>query len=101
MPYFSVLLDGKGINLQIGHELAVGFYVIRIVRTKSESEAVSLAKRKVEAEWSSRADASGTPTLTLVKVEPTTFIWGFLARQLNCTFYSASHVVLTRARLGA
>ena len=101
MAYFSVLIDGKGIDLPVGHDVAVGFYVIRIVRAKSETEAVSLAKTKVEAEWSSRAATCRAPTLTLVKVEPTTFMWGFLARQLNCTFYSATHAVLARARLGA
>ena len=101
MAYFRVLLEGNGIEIPIGSGKAVGFFVARIVRAKTETEAVSRATSMVANEWSTRVASGGAPRLAVKQVERTTFFWGFLARQVNCTFFSASYSVLARARLGA
>ncbi len=101
MTYVRVLLEGSGIELPIGSEKAVGFLVTRVVRAKSEIEAVSVAMRKVRSEWSTRGTSAGSPALKVKQVERTTFFRGFLLRQINCTFLSATYAVLARARLGA
>jgi len=50
MVYFRVLLEGSEIDIPVGSERAVGFFVTRVVRAGSIADAGAKAMRVVAAE---------------------------------------------------
>jgi hypothetical protein len=53
MPYFKVMLHGTGIYIQTEKplETIIGFYTTRLVRAKTDADAITKAKANVETEW--------------------------------------------------
>ena len=93
MSYFEVMLSGKGISLPFAgtSDVAIGFYVSRIVRARAEAEAQDLAKSVVSAEWCNARFSSNqgaSPTLAVESVSRISLFRGLFRRQPGYSFYS-------------
>jgi len=51
MPNFKVLLSGRGIDLAMEDDSAIGFFTTRLVRADDQKSAESLASDLVLSEW--------------------------------------------------
>ena len=51
MPYFKVILSGRGIDLPFEGDSAIGFFTTRLVRSVDPAGAELLAKDLVLSEW--------------------------------------------------
>ena len=93
MPYFEVMLSGKGISLPIAGaaDAAIGFYVSRIVRAPTEIRAQDLAKNIVSTEWCGKRFASNQgvpPVLAVESVSRISLLSGLTRRQPGYSFYN-------------
>jgi hypothetical protein len=55
MPYFSIVMEGKGILIKSDDaaESIIGFFTTRMVRAASSEEAENKVKEMITAEWMS------------------------------------------------
>ena len=89
MAYFRVLLEGSGIDIPIGGERAVGFFVTRIVRANSVAAAGAEAARVVAAEWSTGylQHHNSAPSLSVSEVGRVGLLAGAFSRQPGYIFH--------------
>ena len=93
MPYFKVILSGRGIDLPIEGESAIGFFTTRLVRSTDPSGAESLAKDLVLSEWRPGSVYAGTncgsqPVLSVEQSFPVSWLTGIFGRKPSgYTFY--------------
>jgi len=93
MAYFEVMLSGKGISLPFEGttEVAIGFYVSRLVRGENQADAENAAKEMVLSEWRSGRFASNRgaqPALTVNSVARIGMLQALWHRQTGYSFYS-------------
>ena len=93
MTNFEVMLSGKGIFLPFEGttDIAIGFYVSRIVRASNQTEAEKTAKEMVLAEWRSDRFAlnrGAQPSLAVESVARIGMLRSFLRKQPGYSFYS-------------
>jgi len=90
MVYFRVLLEGSEIDIPVGSERAVGFFVTRVVRAGSIADAGAKAMRVVAAEWSIGRlhHLNASPSLSVSEVSRVGLITGAFARQPGYVFHS-------------
>jgi hypothetical protein len=97
MPYFSVTMEGKGINIKQDDESQsiIGFFTTRIVRAVSSEDAENKAKDMITAEWSSGNYAAMNkgilPTLAVESVSQKTMIEYLIFKNSGYTFYSSEN----------
>jgi len=94
MPFYQVMLSGRGINLPIegSSEPAIGFFITRIVRASTFADAEHAAKQVIGSEWQSPRFASnqgGQPSLTLESSSPVGLLKGLFSRPIGYSFFSA------------
>ncbi|MDC0680888.1 hypothetical protein [Sorangium atrum] len=83
MPYYSVILEGKGIKVQgaDGEPPIIGFFATRAVRARSVKQAEEIAKAMVLADWTTGEYAllnrGGAPVLKVEGVNALSW-WRFL-----------------------
>ena len=72
MPYFKVMLVGRGISYPSsnGGDPIIGFFTTRLIKATDETHAQHLAKEAVLAEWRpggeyASANAGSLPALTV------------------------------------
>ena len=91
MARFRVLLEGSGIDIPVGQERAIGFFVTRFVRAASIAAAGPVAAKVVATEWSSGRlqHLNSAPSLTVSEVTRVGFLTGAFARQPGYVFHPA------------
>ncbi|WP_437914873.1 hypothetical protein WME73_04505 [Sorangium sp. So ce302] len=83
MPYYSVILEGMGIKVEVadGGPPIIGFFATRAVRAHSVKQAEELAKAMVLADWTTGEYAllnqGGAPVLKVEGVDALSW-WRFL-----------------------
>ncbi|WP_437907153.1 hypothetical protein WME95_04415 [Sorangium sp. So ce327] len=83
MPYYSVILEGKGIKVEVadGEPPIIGFFATRAVRAHSVKQAEEIAKAMVLADWTTGEYAplnqGGAPVLKVEGVDALSW-WRFL-----------------------
>lgn len=93
MSHFKVMLSGRGIDLPIEGDSAVGFFTTRQVCATDLSDAESLAKDLVLAEWSAGgvyalANRGALPVLSVEQSFPVGWLAGTFGRKPSgYTFY--------------
>ena len=87
MAYFRVLLEGKGIDIEIGSAKAIGFYASRLVRANSEDAAAVKAKHMLLVQWRQLHGSESDPILAVEEIGRISFWHGVLARQPGHSFY--------------
>ena len=93
MPYFKVILSGRGIDLPLEGDSAIGFFTTRLVRSTDPSRAESLAKDLVLSEWRpggtyAEANRGSQPVLSIEQSFPVGWLVGTLGRKPSgYTFY--------------
>ena len=93
MPYFKVILSGRGIDLPFEGDSAVGFFTTKLVRAADLSSAESLAKALILSEWRSggtyaQANRGALPTLSVEQSFSVGWLAGAFGRKPSgYTFY--------------
>jgi len=94
MPYFKVILSGRGIDLPFEGHSAIGFFTTRLVRSADPASAEeSLAKDLVLSEWLpggtyAKANHGSPPTLSVEQSFPVGWLAGTFGRKPSgYTFY--------------
>ncbi|MEM7431645.1 MAG: hypothetical protein AAF351_06860 [Pseudomonadota bacterium] len=94
MPYFRVLLEGRGLAIPSGDEPIVGFFTTRWVRAQTSDEAKRLTPSLVLYEWEegeyARHNEGGRLTVSVDTVRSVgwlNFVWNQPGR--GYTFYPA------------
>lgn len=93
MPYFKVMLEGKGIDIpsEENKPSITGFFTTRLVRASTTEEAEEKAKTVILAEWTSgeyaRANKGRLPSLTVSSLEKTSFIESLKSKYSGYSFY--------------
>jgi len=93
MPYFRVLLHGKGIDVDVNDEWGpmIGFFTTRLVQTSSAAEAESAAKNMVLSEWSSgtyaEANKGSLPELSVESIHETNYMETLHLKDTGYSFY--------------
>lgn len=94
MPYFRVMLDGKGIDVPVeaGGPSIIGFITTRLVRAATVAEAEKKAKDMILSEWSSSIYASvnrgSLPVLSVEAVYQSSFWDSLRFRNKGYSFYA-------------
>ena len=94
MPYFKIMLSGRGIDLQIDGIPVIGFFTTRLVRAPDPVAASLLAKDLVLSEWKlgspyAAANRGAVPAMTVESCFPVGFLAGTFGRKPSgYTFYS-------------
>jgi hypothetical protein len=92
MPHFRVILQGTGIRVPAGRDVAVGFYATRAVRAASAEEAVMKAKQRVMENWTTgeyaESNKGNTPTLETESVERIGFLAAWRIPNSGHAFYT-------------
>jgi len=96
MPYFGVMLSGRGISLPFegSADHAIGFFTTRRVRARDSKEAQVIAKELVLSEWVaggtySQANIGAVPSLATDRVWSVGWVRGiFGKKQTGYVFYS-------------
>lgn len=92
MPFFKVLVEGSGLRMarEDGDAPARGFFVLRIVWSKSEAEAADRAKQAIASDWVSgeHARCGEGPALEVVEIEPGSFFDWLRMRRPGYVFHS-------------
>nr|CAG23928.1 hypothetical protein [Pseudomonas aeruginosa] len=86
MPYFKVILSGRGIDLPFDGDSAIGFFTTRLVRSMDPASAESLAKGLVQAEWLpggtyATVNRGSQPTLSVERSSPVGWLTGTFGRK--------------------
>ena len=86
MPYFKVILSGRGIHYLFEGSSVVGFFTTRLVRAASAAQAESFAKELVSSEWRDRgpyaaANRGSGPVLTVEQSFQVGVLAGLLGRK--------------------
>ena len=89
MPFFSVLVEGSEINIDIGSDKASGFFVSRVVFAKSKAAASSAAIAAVSKEWTDgpHRQFGVCPRLIATETSQLSFLTGLLARRQGYVFH--------------
>jgi len=93
MPYFKVILSGRGIDLPSESDSAIGFFTTRLVRSTDSTSAESLAKDLVLSEWRpggtyAKANRGSQPVLSVEQSFPVGWLAGaFGSKDSGYTFY--------------
>jgi hypothetical protein len=95
MPFFKVVLLGKGILLRCedDEDPAIGFYTTRVVKARDPVHAQALAKGAVLAEWQAggeyaEANTGSVPLLTTENIHSVGFLRGvFCSKPTGYSFY--------------
>jgi len=93
LPYFKVMLEGKGIDIpsEENGPPITGFFTTRLVRASTIEEAEEKAKTMILTEWASgdyaRANKGSFPSLTVSSMEKTSFIESLKSKYSGYSFY--------------
>ncbi len=93
MPFYRVMLHGKGINVDLDDEWGpmIGFFTTRLVKADSAAEAEDKAKAMVLSEWSSGTNAEANkdmlPILSVESVNESTFVESLSFKNTGYSFY--------------
>ena len=94
MPYFKVLINGRGIDIQDEEGVTTirGFFTTRLVRASDSSHAATTALAVVQASWAegkhAKANRSGAPQLSVEEVIPSSFFESLRFKNTGHTFYA-------------
>ena len=93
MPYYRVLVEGKGISVPMGDSDAVGFFTTRAVRAKSPDEAVEKVRSMIFTAWTTGKYAAWNkgmaPTIHIEDVWRSPWLKNILFKNDGHTFYPA------------
>jgi hypothetical protein len=94
MPYFRVILQGRGVHIPATGEVEaiVGFYTTRVVRADSAQRAEAVAAEMVSNEWAtpplSTQNKGKAPELVVEQVFMVSALKALTTRNKGFTFYS-------------
>ncbi|MCD9027811.1 hypothetical protein LDO26_06285 [Luteimonas sp. BDR2-5] len=94
MPYFKVMMSGRGIDLSSEGVAIIGFFATRLVRAPDLAAAEQQAKAEILSEWRpggsyALANRGGVPAVTVEEAFPVGFVVGIFGRRPSgYTFYS-------------
>ena len=86
MPYFKVILSGRGIDCSVDDDRAVGFFTTRLVKASDLASAESEAQELVLSEWRpggeySSSNSGSLPALTVEQSFPIGLLAGLFGRR--------------------
>lgn len=86
MPYFKILLSGRGIDLPFDDDSAIGFFTTRLVRAVDLANAETLARDLVLSEWRpggdyAQANRGAVPVLSIERSFPVGWLQGIFGRK--------------------
>ena len=86
MPYFKVILSGRGIDRSVYEGRVVGFFTTRLVKASDLASAESEAQELVLSEWRpggeySSSNSGSLPVLTVEQSFPIGLLTGIFGRR--------------------
>jgi len=86
MPYFKVILSGRGIDRSVYEDRVVGFFTTRLVKASDLASAESEAQELVLSEWRpggeySSSNSGSLPVLTVEQSFPIGLLTGIFGRR--------------------
>ena len=96
MPYFKVLINGRGLNVPNEERNATirGFYTTRLVRAQDSSQAKTMALAAVRETWQkhpyAQANSGTAPVLCAEEVTPSSFLESLRFKNTGHSFYASA-----------